>query len=167
MGNCDWERPSNYNYDFHKSLLHNALTTGHYNLWTQGKEWKKRFITLCIIFHMVFGLLCTNCLHDRLVTKAKTQPWLRGPSTTQLQGGTPLPHAMGEAALTHVENPNLLILGFACKHYKYHVLWLTQGLWHPNLAYPRLNITTKKRTGLAEEVKVPTSIGVSSPWPPP
>jgi hypothetical protein len=100
---------------FNRGYLHNALTTGHYNnLWTRGKEWKKnkRFIALCIIFHMVFGLLCTNCLHDRLVTKVKTQPWLRGSSTTQLQGGTPFPHAMGEAAaLTHVENPDLFIWG--------------------------------------------------------
>jgi hypothetical protein len=100
---------------FNRGYLHNALTPGHYNnLWTRGKEWKKkkRFIALCIIFHMVFGLLCTNCLHDRLVTKVKTQPWLRGSSTTQLQGGTPFPHAMGEAAaLTHVENPDLFIWG--------------------------------------------------------
>jgi hypothetical protein len=107
--------PQTTNYNFQQRLLHNALTTGHYNnLWTRGKEWKKkkRFIALCIIFHMVFGLLCTNCLHDRLVTKVKTQPWLRGSSTTQLQGGTPLPHAMGEAAaLTHVENPDLFIWG--------------------------------------------------------
>lgn len=107
---------------------------------------------------MVFGLLCTNCLHDTLVTKVKTQPWLRDSSTTQLQGGTPFTHAMGNQHLHMLETP-ICLLWVPCKHYKYHVLWLTQGLWHPNLAYPRLNITTKKR-GLAEEVKVPVLVSV-------
>jgi hypothetical protein len=118
---------------------------------------------------MVFGLLlCTNCLHDRLVTKVKTQPWLRDSSTTQLQGGTPFfPHAMGWTSSTYTcWKPQFVYFGFLVNIINIMFYRLTQGLWQPNLAYHRLNITTKKREGRRWRSEG-TSVGVSSPWPPP
>jgi hypothetical protein len=107
---------------FNRGYLHNALTTGHYNnLWTRGKEWKKnkRFIALCIIFHMVFG----SGVHPQLSCKEAL------PSPTQWVKQQHL----------HMLKTPICLFGVPWKRYKYHVVWLTQGVWQPNLAYPRLN----------------------------
>jgi hypothetical protein len=159
MGNCDLEGPPNYNYDFQQRLLHYALTTGHYNLWTRGKEWKKK------VYHPLryFSHGIWPPMH-----KLFAQKGYQGENPTLTQGfihnSVARRHSLpprngGTSTYLHMLKTPICLFWVPCKHYKYHVLWLTQGLWHPNLAYPRLNITTKKR-GLAEEVKVPVQVSV-------
>jgi hypothetical protein len=132
--------PQTTNYDFQQRLLHNALTTGHYNLWTGGKEWKKKgllpsalFFTWYVASYAQIVCMIGWLPRWKLNLDSGVHPQL------SCKEALPSPTQWVKQQHLHMLKTPICLFGVPWKRYKYHVVWLTQGVWQPNLAYPRLN----------------------------